>query len=53
MPFSLASHVEHVGDVSGGWPIGIARRKSELDAIIGQNDLDLVGNRCGEIDEEG
>ena len=39
-----ASHVEHVGHVSGSWTICVARRQTELDAIIGQDGVDLVWN---------
>ena len=29
-PVFAAAHVEHVGHVTGGWPIGVARREGEL-----------------------
>lgn len=32
-PVFLASHVEHMGHVGGGWPVLVARREGELDAI--------------------
>ena len=35
-PVLTATHVEHVRDVSGRGPIGVARRERELDTIIGQ-----------------
>lgn len=40
----LAAHVEHVGDVAGGGPAGVTRREGELDAIIGEHRVDLVGH---------
>ena len=39
-----AAHVEHVGHVSGCWAIGVARRKRELDAVVGENGVDFVGD---------
>lgn len=53
MPCLLTPHVEHVTDVSGGWAISIARWKTELDAVIGQNDMDIVGHRFNQSDKEG
>ena len=40
----LAAHVEHVGHVSCGWSIGVARREGELDAVVGENRVDYVWN---------
>lgn len=39
-----APRVEHVGHVAGGRAIGVARRVVELDAVVGQNRVDPVGN---------
>lgn len=40
-----ASHVKHVRHVGGCRPIRVARREGELDAIVRQNGVDLIGNR--------
>jgi hypothetical protein len=42
-PVLAAAHVEHVGHVGCRGAIGVARRKGELDAVIGQHRVDLVG----------
>jgi hypothetical protein len=39
-----AAHLKHVGHVSCGRAVGVARRIAELDAIVGQNGVDLVRN---------
>ncbi len=46
-------HIEHVGHVSSGWSIGIAWREGELDPVIGQNDVDLVGHGLDEGFQKG
>ena len=46
------AHLEHVGGESGGWSVGVAGRQAELDAVVGQDDVDLVGNRRNECREE-
>ena len=48
-----AAHVEHVRDPGRGRAVGIARREGELDAVVGQNRVDLVGNRLDQGDEKG
>ena len=48
----LAAHIEHVGEVDCCWPIGIAGRKGELDAIIGENRVNFVRHSFYESDEE-
>jgi hypothetical protein len=40
-----AAEVEHVGHVSGGQDIGAACWVAELNAVVGQHRVDLVGNR--------
>jgi hypothetical protein len=40
-----AAHVEHVGHVSCRRPVGVSRGIAELDAIVGQHGVDLVGYR--------
>lgn len=39
-----AAHGEHVGHVSSRRPISMAQRIAELDAVVGQNRVDVVGN---------
>jgi len=61
-----AAHVEHLCDKGCGRPVGIARREGELDpprhclsdqwrsnGSIGEDGVDLVGNRLDQRDEEG
>jgi hypothetical protein len=40
-----AAHCEHMGEVSGGGTVGVARRQAELDAIVGEDGVDPVGHR--------
>ena len=49
----VASHVEHVGHVSRCRPVGVARRKAELDAVVGEHGVDLIRHRLDQSDEEG
>jgi hypothetical protein len=49
----LATRVEHVRDVAGRRSIGVALWKGELDAIVRQHDVDLVGDGCDQGLEEG
>jgi len=37
-----AAHVEHMGHVSGRWAIGVARRKRELNAVVGEHGVNFV-----------
>lgn len=46
------AHREHMRDVAGCRAVGVARRKAELDAVVGQDRMDLVGNGCDQGDEE-
>lgn len=48
-----AAHREHMCDVASCRAFGAARRKAELNAVIGQNRVDLVGNGSDQGDEEG
>ena len=48
-----AAHREHVGDEAGGWPVGVARREAELDAVVGQYRVNPVGDGGDQGDEEG
>ena len=48
-----ASHREHVGNETSSRAFGVAGWETELDAIVGQDRMDLVGYRCDEGDEEG
>jgi len=47
-----AAHVEHMRHLAGSRATGIARRKSELDPIVGENSMDLVGDSCDQGHEE-
>lgn len=49
----LAPHIEHVGHVRGSRPVGISWRKGELDSIVGQDGVDLVGNSLDQGFQEG
>ena len=40
-----AAHVEHVRHVASGRAVGVARREGELDAVVRQDGVDLVGDR--------
>ena len=51
-PMFPAAHIEHVGNVPGSRTLGVARREPELDAVVGQNCVDLVGHGCNERDQE-
>ena len=48
-----AAHIEHVGEVGCGRAIPVTRRQGELDAIVGQDRVDLVGYGCDECFQEG
>ena len=52
-PVLFAAHVEHVCDEGCGRAVGVARREGELDAIVSEDGVDLVGNRLDQRDEEG
>ena len=47
-----ASHVEHVGHASRGRSVGLARRKSELDAVVRENRMNFILDSLNERDEE-
>ena len=48
-----APHSEHVSNETSSRTFGVARWETELDAVVGENRVDLVGNRRDERDEEG
>lgn len=48
-----APHIEHVRHVCCRWPVFVARWESELDAIVSENNVDLVWNGGNEGFEEG
>ena len=48
----LAAHIEHMCHVSCRRAVRVARRESELDPIVGENRVDLVGNRRDQSFEE-
>ena len=41
-----AAHVEYMRHVAGSRAIGIARRKNELNAVVGENSKEFVGDGC-------
>ncbi|MDB5578151.1 MAG: hypothetical protein JWR80_3327 [Bradyrhizobium sp.] len=49
----VAAHVEHVRHVPRCGTIGVARREGELDAVIGQDGVNLVRHRSDQGDQEG
>lgn len=49
----VASHVEHVRHLGGSRTIGVSRREAELDAVVDQNGVDLVGCGLDEGDQKG
>jgi len=49
----LAAHLEHVGDEPCCGAIGVTRWQAELDAIVRQDRVDLVGHCLDESGEEG
>lgn len=48
-----APHIEHVRHVACRWSIGVAGWKGELDAVVGQNGVDFVGNGLDQGGKEG
>lgn len=48
-----ASHVEHVRHVARRRPICVAGREGELDAVVGENGVDLVRHGLDQSSEEG
>ena len=48
-----AAHIEHMGGVPRGWAIGISWRERELNAVIGENGVDFVGDRFDKGCQEG
>ena len=51
-PVRLADHVEHCACAATSRCIGVARLLGELDAVVGQNCVDFVGNGLEQGDEE-
>jgi len=49
----LTAHVKHVGHIFCGGAISVARWKRELDAVIGENGVDFVGNCFDQGFQEG
>ncbi len=52
-PIFPAAHVEHVRHVFCCWAICVARRESELDAIVGENRMDFVRDCCDQPFQKG
>ena len=48
----MAAHVKHVRYVLGRWTICVARRKRELNAVVSEYDVNLVGNGFDESHQE-
>ena len=42
-----------MGGQPRAWPFGIAQRKAELDTVVGQPCVDLVGHGGDQLGEEG
>ena len=53
MPFSWHRISKHVRHVTRRRTIGVSRREGELDAIVGENGVDLVWHGRDQGDEEG
>jgi hypothetical protein len=49
----LAVHIEHVRHVSCYRTIGVARRESKLDAVVGEHRVHFLGNGRDQSFEEG
>ncbi len=49
----LAAHIEHMGGVLRGRTLGISWRERELDAVIGENGVDFVGDSFDKGCQEG
>ena len=47
------AHVEHVGHEARRWPVRVARREAELDAVVGEHGVDAVGHGGDKSLEEG
>ena len=43
-PVFPTTHVEHMVHIGCSWPIFVTRRECILDAIVGENNIDLVGH---------
>lgn len=48
-----AAHIEHMDRVSCRRAVRVARREGELDPIVGENRMDLVGDSRDQSFEEG
>ena len=48
-----AAHIEHMRHVSCRRAVRVARRERELDAVVGENRMDLVGDSRDQSFEEG
>lgn len=52
-PPESAPDIDHASHIPCHVPVGVTRRKSELDAVVGQHRVDLVGNSRDQGDQEG
>ena len=48
-----APHVEHVGSVSRRGTVAMAGLEGELDAVVGEHGVDLVGDGLDQCLQEG
>jgi hypothetical protein len=48
-----AAHVKHMGHVPGRWAIRVARRKRELNAVVGEHGVNFVRNGFYQRRQEG
>ncbi len=47
------THVEHMSHIGCSWSIFVTRRECKLNAIVCENNVDLVGYRCNEGFKKG
>lgn len=52
-PVFSAVHVEHMRHAASGGAVSVARREGELNAVVGQRRMDLVGNGFNQTDQKG
>ena len=49
----VAASAEHVAHITRCRTVAVPRRMAELATVIGQDDVDRVGDRCDQIVQEG
>ena len=50
---ALASAIERVAAERGSWSLAVLRQVGELDAVVGENGMDAVGDRLDQRVQEG